>query len=244
MQDISAAILSGGLGTRLRPLTNNCAKVMVEVNGKPFICYLLEMLKNRGIRHIVMCIGYMGDQIQTYLGNGSRLGMEIEYSKDNPHGSDAAFGTANAIKTALPLLGEYFFVINGDTYIDIDYGAVKEYYDSNQINNLMVVWKNQNRFWPSNVALSTLGDKIAYYSKSKNEQGMRLDYIDTGVALLKAKTLELCDASDLSVLYSLLAYDGSLAAYEVSQPFYEINSMDSLERTKKALRAYHNAAVF
>ncbi len=101
-----AAILCGGLGTRLRPLTDTMPKPMVEVNGFPFLSYLLEQLKDNGIREVVLLTGYLGEQIHDYFGGSGSLGIEIRYS----HGA-AEWETGRRIFEAKELLDEYFLLL-------------------------------------------------------------------------------------------------------------------------------------
>ena len=75
-----AVILAGGIGTRLRPLTDNLPKPMVPINRKPFLEYLLELLKENGIKEVVLLLGYLPDKIREYFGNGSDFGIKIKYS--------------------------------------------------------------------------------------------------------------------------------------------------------------------
>ena len=77
-----AVILAGGLATRLRPLTETVPKALIEVNGQPFLHHQLALLKRSGIRHAVMLVGYLGEKIQEEFGDGSRLGVKLDYSSD------------------------------------------------------------------------------------------------------------------------------------------------------------------
>ena len=110
------AILGGGLATRLRPLTDRIPKALVDVNGEPFIAHQMRLLRSNGVERVVYCAGYRGEMIREYTGDGARFGLEVEYSFDGP----APLGTAGAIKRALPLLGESFFVLYGDSYLPCD----------------------------------------------------------------------------------------------------------------------------
>src|SRR5271157_1692876 len=111
--DISVAILAGGLATRLRPITEKIPKSLVPVAGKPFLAHQLELLKNQGIVHVVLCLGYLGEKIVKEFGNGKALGIKLEYSFDGP----TLLGTGGALKKALPKLGDKFFVLYGDSYL-------------------------------------------------------------------------------------------------------------------------------
>jgi len=105
-------ILAGGLATRLRPMTETIPKSLVDVNGEPFIAHQLRLLEQNGIRDIVMCVGYLGEQIIKVIGDGKEYGVNIAYSFDGPQ----LLGTAGAIKQTMPLLKDTFFVLYGDSY--------------------------------------------------------------------------------------------------------------------------------
>src|SRR5277367_1483976 len=96
--DIPVAILAGGLATRLRPLTETVPKILLEVAGKPFLAHQLAMLREQGIRRVVLCVGFMGERIQEQFPDGSAYDMELLYAFDGP----VLLGTGGAIKQALP----------------------------------------------------------------------------------------------------------------------------------------------
>src|SRR5512133_904030 len=98
------AILAGGLATRLRPITETIPKSLIEVCGEPFIAHQLRLLRSRGIEEVVLCIGYLGEQIEKVIGTGSAFGLRVRYSFDGKE----LLGTGGAIRRALDLLGEDF----------------------------------------------------------------------------------------------------------------------------------------
>ena len=106
-----AVILAGGLGTRLRPLTEKIPKALVELAWRPFLKHQIELLKLNSIGDIVLSVGYLGETIEKRYGDGGMLGVRIRYSHDPP----TLLGTGGAIKKALPLLPENFFVSYGDS---------------------------------------------------------------------------------------------------------------------------------
>src|SRR5436309_3537115 len=111
------AILAGGLATRLRPLTEKIPKALVPVAGRPFLAHQLELLRENGITRVVLCVGYLGEMIRDEFGDGREFGVELSYSFDGAK----LLGTGSAVRKALPLLGETFYVLYGDSYLPIDY---------------------------------------------------------------------------------------------------------------------------
>src|ERR1043165_9562254 len=132
------AILAGGLATRLRPVTEKIPKALIEVAGQPFLSHQLRLLQSSGIRKIVLCLGYRGEMIEREFGNGSQLGVEASYSFDGPE----LLGTGGAIRKALPLLGQRFLVLHGDSYLPIDYAAPVQAFLNSGKRGLMTVFRN------------------------------------------------------------------------------------------------------
>ena len=111
---LPVAILAGGLATRLRPLTERIPKALVDVAGKPFVEHQLDLLRRHGVNRVVLCVGYLGDMVEAALGDGSRWGIDVRYAFDG----EMLLGTGGALRKALPLLGENFLVLYGDSYLD------------------------------------------------------------------------------------------------------------------------------
>lgn len=224
------AILAGGLATRLRPITEKIPKSLIEVAGKPFICHQLEYLHKQGIKSVVLCVGFLGEMIEEVVGNGSRWNMHVSYSPDGP----ALLGTGGALRQALPLLGEYFFILYGDSYLPIDFSNVEETYRASGKKGLMTVLKNQNRWDKSNVEFNT--GQIVEYSKTVIRPQMH--HIDYGLGLLQSSALQAYPAGrpfDLSKVYNDLSLAGELAGYEVFERFYEIGSHQGIADTQAYL---------
>ena len=118
---LPVAILAGGLATRLRPVTETVPKVLLEVAGKPFLEHQLAQFREQGVEEVVLCVGFLGETIQEQYGDGALMEYDISYSFDGPK----LLGTGGAIRKALPLLGEAFFVMYGDSYLRIDFAEVE-----------------------------------------------------------------------------------------------------------------------
>ena len=230
IDEVPAALLAGGLATRLRPVTQKIPKALVELAGKPFIDHQLELLRQNGICRVVLCLGYLGEQVEAHLGDGSKFGMELRYSYDG----DKLLGTGGAIRRAAHLLGDVFWVMYADSYMDIDYRAVLEDFASRDALGMMTVLRNENRWDRSNVVFRD-GTLIRY---DKRRQTPDMEYIDYGVALLRRKALERIPAGevfDLADLYTQLVAEGQMAGHEVHDRFYEIGTPASLEEARKYL---------
>src|ERR1700723_3027232 len=159
-------ILAGGLGTRLGERVRTTPKPLIEVAGEPFLIHQLRLLAYPGLREIVGRVGYLGELIQARIGE-RQCGMRIRYSFDGP-GLD---GTLGALRRALPLLGERFLVLYGDTYLRIDYGAVARAWITSGLPAVMTVLRNDGRWDASN---AIYGDGlVTRYDKREPTPGMR-----------------------------------------------------------------------
>lgn len=225
------AILAGGLSTRLRPATDKTPKSLLPVAGEPFLIHQMRLLHSRGLRRIVLCVGYLGEMIKAEVGDGSSLGLQIAYSFDRP----TLLGTGGALKHALPRLGGQFLVMYGDSYMPIDYSAIVEAFVLSKKPALMTVFENENRWDASNVWFEA--GEIHRYDKKLCTAEMR--YIDYGIAVLSAEVFASFpndQAFDLADVYSRLVSEKQMAAYEVKQRFYEIGSREGLAELDSLLR--------
>jgi|SRR5882672_2588895 len=228
---LPVAILAGGLATRLGPLTQTTPKALLEVGGRPFIAWQLEMLAREGVERVVLCIKHLGSRIRDFVGDGRTFGLEVEYSEDG----DRLLGTGGALRAALFLLGKEFFVMYGDSYLTINLARVEEAFRAQRKAALMAVLRNEDRWDKSNVWLER--GRIRAYSKKSLRPEMR--HIDYGLGVLTAGLFEragLAEAFDLSDLYEVLAAEGNLGCYEATDRFYEIGSFDGLREANAIFR--------
>ena len=220
-------ILAGGLATRMRPLTLKLPKSMLQIKGRPFLEYQLELLKEYEIKDVLLCVGYKGELIKDHFGDGRKFGMNLSYSFDG----DKLLGTAGAMKKAYKLLGENFFLMYGDSYLPYDYQKIEESFKISNKLSLMVAYRNQNRFDKSNLLIQD--GMIKLYDKTL--QGENLEYIDAGLSILKKEVLNLVpedEPYDLEELYRALISEEEMSAFEVKQRFYQIGSFEGLEEFK------------
>jgi len=227
---LPVVILAGGLATRMKPITEKIPKSLIEIKGKPFIIHQLNYLKSQGIQNIVLCIGHLGHMIQSLIGNGQALGLDIQYSLDG----DRLLGTGGAIKKSLYLVGENFFVLYGDSFLPINYKDVEEAYLLSKKNALITIVKNNNQWDKSNVEFES-GKLIEY---NKHHPNQRMHYIDYGLSVLNQSifnTYHENEPFDLSDLYHKLSLHQHLAGFETFERFYEIGSQDGLKETEDYL---------
>ena len=228
---IPIVILCGGLATRLYPLTKQIPKSMLDVNGKPFIHYQLDLLKKKGVSKIIICAGFLGDQIKSYVKDGKDFGLDVVYSFED---ENKLLGTGGAIKKALPLLESSFGIIYGDSFLDINYSEVIDFFQSSEKQGLMTVLENNNRWDKSNIVFKN--SKIINYDKKYRTACMK--YIDYGFSLLKKEVFDTFEKEtkfDLTCVYKNLLKQQELAGYEIKNRFYEIGSKQGLEELKNIL---------
>jgi N-acetyl-alpha-D-muramate 1-phosphate uridylyltransferase len=227
---LPVAILAGGLATRLHPLTEHVPKALLRIAGRPFILHQLELLRSQGLTRVVLCVGHLGGQIQAAVGDGGTLGLAIDYSYDGPE----LLGTGGALKRALPLLGDAFFVLNGDSYLTFPFAAVQSAFFDAGRPALMTVLRNDNRWDRSNVRFKN-GELIEY---DKQSHGPDMSHIDYGVSVLSRDVFVNYEKSrvlDLADICRNLSMGGQLAALEVSGRFYEIGSPQGMRDTEEFL---------
>jgi NDP-sugar pyrophosphorylase family protein len=228
---LPVAILAGGLATRLRPITDRIPKALIELHGEPFIAHQLRLLRTRGIRRVVLCLGYLGEMVRQFVADGQAFDLAVEYSFDGP----VLRGTAGAIHKALPLLGNAFFVLYGDSWLPCDYAQAETAFMQSGKTGLMTVFRNDGQWDQSNVEFA--GGRILAYDKMNRTP--RMHYIDYGLGLFKKQAFDGLAAGcacDLATLYRDLLAQGDLAALEIHERFYEIGSLAGLEELSQVLK--------
>lgn len=229
------AILAGGYATRLGSLTKETPKCLIEINGRPFVDWQLDLLIDNGYSDFVFCLSYKSNLVQNHLGDGSARGVRIRYSFDG----ETQLGTGGAIQKALPKLGSVFGVIYGDSYLPINYWQVEQHFLATQAYALMTVYKNQNQFDKSNVEF--IDGKLLNYEKDTGNKNMQ--HIDYGITFFREAAFQpWADQSsfDLSKVCHQLAKNKQLDGFEVHDRFYEIGSILGIDEFTQYLRKVSN----
>jgi len=225
---LPVAVLAGGLATRMKPLTESLPKALIELCGRPFAVHQIELLREHGITEIVFCVGHLGEKIEASLGDGFSFGVHLSYVFDGP----VLLGTGGALRKALPLLGQAFFVLYGDSYLNCDYAAIEGAFLASGKYGLMTILRNLDRWEKSNVVFKE--GRIQCYDKVHRIPGM--EFIDYGLGVLRTEALTAYAEDiplDLAQIYQDLIAKDQLAAFEVSERFYEIGSPAGLAEARK-----------
>ena len=202
----------------------------MPVAGRPFLTHQLELLRQQGVTRAVLCLGHLGEMVQTEFGDGSAHGVHLDYSFDGP----VLLGTGGALQRALPMLGEKFFVLYGDSYLPIPFAPIAACFERSGRLGLMTVFRNEGKFDTSNVVF---GDgEIKIYDKKLRLPEMH--HIDYGLSLFRAEVFARYPADrafDLADVMRDLVAEKQLAGYEVPERFYEIGSHAGLEELNRLL---------
>jgi NDP-sugar pyrophosphorylase family protein len=238
---MQCVVLAGGLGTRMRPLTEKVPKTLLPVGDTPFAHYQLAWMARHGVRDVVYCIAHLGDLVRDAVGDGRRWGLRVCYSEDGP---DLA-GTAGALRRALDagLLHESFLVLYGDSFLPFDFRRLDDAFQAQHRPAMMTVWCNHGRLDSGNVRFA--GGAVTLYRKPRRGEFVAdMPYIDYGVSALRAWLLEERvppqGSHDLADLSHALSVEGLLAGFEVGERFYEVGSPAGL-RDFEAWVAEHPA---
>lgn len=220
-----AVLLCGGLGTRLRPLTDNIPKPMVLVNGKPFLHYLLDQLSGQGIKRFVLLTGYLGEQILTYFGDGSAWGWEITYSQ-----GPADWDTGRRIWEAKELFDPKFLLLYSDNFVQVRLHTLDALHQQHTVPISLVLAPKAK----GNISISETGGITAY---DKNRNGEGFDYVEVGYMIIERDQV-LRDFSsyagfpdfNFSLVLQKFAGEDKIAGCIVRDPYHSISDP---ERWKK-----------
>ena len=222
---MQCVILAGGLGTRLWPATRTIPKALIPIHGRPFADYQLAWLARQQVTDVVYCVGFLGEQIRSHVGDGSTFGLTVRYVDEGMN----LKGTAGALRLALDagLLAKTLFVLYGDSFLPIEFAPVLAAYHASGRPALMTVMRNEDRWDRSNVVFTP--PAISLYDKTCDDSTRaRMAYIDYGLSVISCDLIAAGVASgstlDLADLFKRLSIAGELAGFEVSERFFEVGS--------------------
>jgi NDP-sugar pyrophosphorylase family protein len=235
---MQCVILAGGIGTRMRPLTERIPKALAPVLGKPFAHHQLTLLAREAVTEVVYCIGYKGEMIREYVGDGGRWNLAVTYVDEGA----ALRGTAGALRLALDqgALRESFFVLYGDSYLRIPLASVRSAFTTSGLPAMMTVYRNQGRWDTSNVRYEH--GRVLLYDKALGGTGAAgLEYIDYGLTVLSrdlvVDRIQQEGRADLADLLRQLSLEKLLGGFEAANRFYEVGTPDGLTEFEAFLKA-------
>jgi NDP-sugar pyrophosphorylase family protein len=234
---MQCVILAGGLATRMRPLTDALPKALIPVAGRPFVDHQLEWLARVGVTKVLLSVGYRGEMLCDYVGDGSRWGLALTVVDEGPE----LRGTGGALRLALDrgALDSSFLLTYGDSFLPIDFAAVWQAFLACGKPALMTVFKNAGRYDQSNVVLSE--GQVFYDKTRKARPAEAFEHIDYGLSALERSVVSRLVPEqgkyDLASVFAELSLAGQLAGFEVTQRFYEIGSPAGLSDFEQWLSA-------
>ena len=216
-------IMAGGMGTRLRPHTENCPKPLLPVAGKPMLEHIIERAKSEGFSHFVLAVHFLGKMIEDYLGNGERLGVRIDYLREQ-----SPLGTAGALGLLNPCPDAPFVVTNGDVITDIRYGELLDFHIRHNAAATMAVRVHEWQH-PFGV-VQTQGVEIVGFE----EKPVARTRVNAGIYALDPSALSVLSAGvqcDMPTLFERLQAKAlRTVAYPMHEPWLDVGKPDDLNR--------------
>ncbi len=235
---MTAAILAGGLGTRLRSVVNNRPKVLAEIHGRPFLAYLLDQLAAAGVRHVVLCTGYLGAQVQKMFGD-SYDKLRLVYSRE-----PAPLDTAGALRLALPLFkSDSVMVMNGDSFCDVDLSFFWNWHCQHEAHASMVLVEAADMGRFGSVEVNPIGEVIGFQEKSMRG---RSGWINAGIYLIASSLIEtIPEKGAVSLEHAMFPawIDRGFYGYKSEGKFLDIGTPENFAAAEEFFHAARAGAV-
>lgn len=225
-----AVILCGGLGTRLQSVSQDIPKSMMPVGDRPFLEMQVSQFKHHGITRFLLLTSHLHEVIEEHFGDGSKFGVEIEYSTE-----PEPLGTGGALALARDKLDEVFYLTNGDTIIPIDPTLLDEGYHKQECLGFVTVYDNHEIIAVKNIIIDDHGQILLY---SKNTSLPEMTGVEAGFSVFSKKILDICDKKNYSLeieVFPKLINNGRLFGLKTSQRFYDIGTPERLELARSVL---------
>jgi NDP-sugar pyrophosphorylase family protein len=220
---LPVAILAGGLATRIKPISDSIPKSLIEINGKPFLEWQLQLLEKNKCESVIICVSHKSEMIEEFIRRRKKSNLEVLFSSDG----EKQLGTGGALIKAKNYLGTAFMVLYGDSYLPVNYSEIEDCFLKSNKLGLMTVMKNSLQSEPSNVVF--INGFVQKYDKHSPDEAM--DFIDFGLNLFQSAVFDaypLNESIDLSTIQSELAGRNELAGFQVDQRYYEVGSFQGI----------------
>jgi len=224
---MKAIILAGGLGERLRPLTDHTPKPLLLIKGKPIIEHAVNNFRKHGIKDIILAVGYKADKIKNYFGDGKKIGVNITYCIE-----DQPLGTGGAIKKASAGIHETFIAINGDNLSDFNWTDVIKFHKSHKAKITLALYPVED---VTKFGIAKLdGDKLIKFVEKPKKEEAPSNLNNAGGYVIEPDALKILPEGKSSIerdCFEKLAPTGVVYAYKHNGQWFPT---DDLEKYKKA----------
>lgn len=227
-------LMVGGLGTRLRPLTDNTPKPMLHVGGKPILQTIVEKFVSYGFVNIVMCVGYRSNIIQDFFEDGSKFGANIEYALE-----DKRMGTAGALSLLETKPNEPFFVMNGDLLTNVNFEHLLEFHLAN--NSMATMCVREYDFQVPYGVVNVEHGKIL----SIEEKPVQKFFVSAGIYMLDPQCIEIIPENefyDMPTLFEkLISTNENIISFPLREYWLDIGRMEEYEKANREYLEVFNA---
>jgi len=226
-----AALLAGGLGTRIRALAGGTPKVLLPVEGRPFIAHLLEYLDRQGVSEAVLCLGHAADRVWDAALSVAPAGMTLVPSRE-----ETPLGTGGALRLALPHLGSTFFVVNGDTYLEAPLAPLLRLHRRSEAAITLSLVRSEQAAEKGTVRVDPSGRVLDFVEKVADGTGL----INAGVYVAEASAIEHCPPGkpcslEREVIPAALRRGDRIMARRAEAPFVDIGLPEDYLRVRDRL---------
>ncbi len=230
-------ILAGGLGTRLRSVLPDRPKGLAPVGDQSFLEVQISLLRDQGARRFVLCVGHMASQIRDCLGDGSRMGVQIDYSLE----PETLLGTAGALGLAARFFDPCAMVLNGDTYLAADYAGILEHHLEERMDPSVLATLTVSRLEETQRYGSVLLDSVERYVTGFREKALEATgpgWLNAGVYVIERQLLEraprgVACSLERDLFPGAIADGIKIAAHRCREPFFDIGTAESLEQFRE-----------
>lgn len=231
---MKAIIMAGGKGTRVASVNRDLPKPMLPINGKPVLEYQIECLRRQGIADIILSIGHLGEQIQAYFGDGSCLGVQITYIRE-----EVPLGTAGALYYLKGRVREDFFLINGDLIFDVDFHRLMAFHKQHHAAATLLGHPNDHPY-DSGIIVADANGRVTSWLTKEDERGWYRNCVNAGIHVLSPGLLEKMDTPkkidlDREILRPMLP-SGQVYVYRTPEYVKDMGTPERISQVENDLK--------
>lgn len=234
---VKVFILAGGLGTRIRSLFPDCPKPLIPFHGKPFLQWQIELLAKQGFNEFVLCIGYLSEQIVEQFGDGSSLGVKIEYSIES-----TPLGTGGALKYAARSIDNTIMLLNGDTYLNTNYVELVNRHQGlvqrqQAIGSMSLVYRQDTDRYGS-VSLTEANQLAEFHARSPD---LAPGLVNAGAYIFESQILDFIPPNqqtslEADIFGSIVQNQKNLYGIPIKGTFIDMGTVDGYEQLLTELK--------